>query len=598
MKYFLLAALLLATTITRAQVKIGNNAGTVSPASLFELESTNKGLLMPRLSTNERNLIQNPPTGLLIYNKTTDELNIYNNGAWQSIANSYTFSYATDNAGQTLASNGVNFQADNFLMNKFSHVLVGYLPSDNYSNIDTLMVNGNIRVGKDAAWSSAATNRVIKFGDGSFATIGEQLGDNKLVFRGKDFSFLPSSAYAGANVGIGTANPLATLHVARGTGTAGTAVFEGTTNGSYFNANAAEHTYINGGKANSLLILNELSAGDIIMATGGGNVYIGHQGSSVPLASLHVKRGSAPEGTAKFEGSTYASHFNYSTTEDTYIRGGKVASKVLINDLVAGDVTIATGGGDVGIGNAAPQARLHVNRGLSNTTAIFQGTSYNSRINSGDAEATYISGGKATSPVYVNDVSAGNVFIANGGGNVGIGVAVPAARLDVNGSIKISGGSPAAGKLLTSDANGLASWQAPASPVNFKANAAIATSVPNNVITQLSFSNESFDNGNGYNNSGSIYFTPSSGVYFLYAQLTFPAFFTGDVSLYFRVNGTVQAFATSKLASSFGETRNLSAMLNLAAGDQVTVIMLQNSGNTINVGGNASSSYFMGYKVN
>lgn len=43
-------------------------------------------------------------------------------------------------------------------------------------------------------------------------------------------------------------------------------------------------------------------------------------------------------------------------------------------------------------------------------------------------------------------------------GNVGIGVANPATELEVAGQIKITGGGPGAGKVLTSDAIGLASW--------------------------------------------------------------------------------------------------------------------------------------------
>ncbi|MCX6791377.1 MAG: hypothetical protein NTV62_04310 [Candidatus Gribaldobacteria bacterium] len=45
------------------------------------------------------------------------------------------------------------------------------------------------------------------------------------------------------------------------------------------------------------------------------------------------------------------------------------------------------------------------------------------------------------------------------GGNVGIGTATPGAKLEVAGQIKITGGTPSAGRVLTSDANGLASWQ-------------------------------------------------------------------------------------------------------------------------------------------
>jgi hypothetical protein len=53
-------------------------------------------------------------------------------------------------------------------------------------------------------------------------------------------------------------------------------------------------------------------------------------------------------------------------------------------------------------------------------------------------------------------------MIITSGGNVGIGTASPGARLEVAGQVKITGGSPSAGKVLTSDANGLASWQTPA----------------------------------------------------------------------------------------------------------------------------------------
>ena len=48
--------------------------------------------------------------------------------------------------------------------------------------------------------------------------------------------------------------------------------------------------------------------------------------------------------------------------------------------------------------------------------------------------------------------------------NVGIGTSTPDAKLEVAGNVKISGGSPGEGKVLTSDENGLAIWQPPPSP--------------------------------------------------------------------------------------------------------------------------------------
>ncbi len=75
-------------------------------------------------------------------------------------------------------------------------------------------------------------------------------------------------------------------------------------------------------------------------------------GTISPTANLDVVRGTAPDGTAIFRGTTHVSHFNYSTNEDTYIRGGKTASNVIINDVA--------GLGNVGIGTITPQEKLHV----------------------------------------------------------------------------------------------------------------------------------------------------------------------------------------------------------------------------------------------
>ena len=55
-------------------------------------------------------------------------------------------------------------------------------------------------------------------------------------------------------------------------------------------------------------------------------------------------------------------------------------------------------------------------------------------------------------------VSSPNIYNANS--NVGIGTIAPWAKLEVAGQIKITGGAPGPGKILMSDATGLASWSA------------------------------------------------------------------------------------------------------------------------------------------
>ena len=61
-------------------------------------------------------------------------------------------------------------------------------------------------------------------------------------------------------------------------------------------------------------------------------------------------------------------------------------------------------------------------------------------------------------------------------GNVGIGITNPGAKLEVAGQVKITGGSPGTGKVLTSDDSGLASWQVSPTSVGIQ-----GTGTPNRV---------------------------------------------------------------------------------------------------------------------
>lgn len=58
-----------------------------------------------------------------------------------------------------------------------------------------------------------------------------------------------------------------------------------------------------------------------------------------------------------------------------------------------------------------------------------------------------------------NDGTMDSSFVVTNGGNVGIGTIAPSSKLDVAGSIKITDGTEGAGKVLKSDASGMASWQ-------------------------------------------------------------------------------------------------------------------------------------------
>jgi len=65
-----------------AHVKVGTNPGTIEPSAVFQMESTTKGILIPRMKTSERNAISNPAEGLLVYDTDYTQFWYFNGTIW------------------------------------------------------------------------------------------------------------------------------------------------------------------------------------------------------------------------------------------------------------------------------------------------------------------------------------------------------------------------------------------------------------------------------------------------------------------------------------------------------------------------------------
>jgi hypothetical protein len=64
---------------------IGVGTTTPNASALLDVASTTKGVLLPRMTTVERDAIATPANGLQIYNTTTSALNYYNGSSWQAL---------------------------------------------------------------------------------------------------------------------------------------------------------------------------------------------------------------------------------------------------------------------------------------------------------------------------------------------------------------------------------------------------------------------------------------------------------------------------------------------------------------------------------
>lgn len=73
------------TIVLNAQENVGIGTFTPHPSAVLDLESTDKGLLIPRMSTEAKQAIQSPAEGLLVFDTDLSELQVFRNGIWSNL---------------------------------------------------------------------------------------------------------------------------------------------------------------------------------------------------------------------------------------------------------------------------------------------------------------------------------------------------------------------------------------------------------------------------------------------------------------------------------------------------------------------------------
>ncbi len=191
-------------------------------------------------------------------------------------------------------------------------------------------------------------------------------------------------------------------------------------------------------------------------------------------------------------------------------------------------------------------------------------------------------------------------------GAVGIGIQNPDNLLDVNGSLKLRGGNPGVNKVLTSDANGLASWVAPAAvfdPIPFKAIQSTDEVVGSGVNYTLSYNTEEYDPGSNF--SSGTFSAPAAGIYHFDAAIVwsvsgltseslFAVMLLKSGSLEHAVNVRIPA-GTTGLYSQL-----ISADISLTLFQTVQVRVYQNSGSgqsVLGFGVVGKQTYFDGHRI-
>ncbi|PLX10643.1 MAG: hypothetical protein C0594_04670 [Marinilabiliales bacterium] len=87
-KLFVIGFIFILLTSVKAQnVAVSDDDGYVAnPSAMLDVQSTSKGLLIPRLTTAQRLSIGPKPEGLMVYDTNKDHFYFYNGGRWVNVA--------------------------------------------------------------------------------------------------------------------------------------------------------------------------------------------------------------------------------------------------------------------------------------------------------------------------------------------------------------------------------------------------------------------------------------------------------------------------------------------------------------------------------
>jgi hypothetical protein len=187
---------------------VGINTGAIDGSAVLDITSTTQGILIPRMTTAQRNLIGVPATSLFIFNTTTAQFEFYNGAIWTSISGSIGGAGTVNQIALFTAANSVG---DSIMA----------------ESVNIIQVAGGLQVDSGVTTSAlddASSTALIQFDD---------LGNNDIILSSDSGAL--AAAYAivqdtKADIGFGSLTITVEDDVATATNNAAILARENTTN--------------------------------------------------------------------------------------------------------------------------------------------------------------------------------------------------------------------------------------------------------------------------------------------------------------------------------------------------------------------------------
>jgi len=221
--HLVMIILIIVTSVNlKGQVSINKDGTDPHPSAILDLKSTEGGLLIPRMTETERDAISAPASGLLIYNTTTNCLDMYNGTDWIEFCTG-----SGSGSGNAQITIGTGGSCLNTIVHG-SYVANQSLTANEYVTMD-------VDVATAGAYSitSNTVNGISFSGTGIFTVTGTQsvtlLGSGTPAASGTS-NFTATAANGGGTCTfiVNVSNPIATYTIGSGGSCSNTTV-----NGTY-----------------------------------------------------------------------------------------------------------------------------------------------------------------------------------------------------------------------------------------------------------------------------------------------------------------------------------------------------------------------------
>ena len=180
-KHLLTLVFLIILTGAYAQ-NVGIGTTTPNASALLDLNSTNRGLLLPRLNNTQMFGIQNPASGLVIFNTNYNELYHYNGTTWRSLLTSSYWIRPLTNREIMGSSDsvgiGVLVPTKQLDVNGTARIR-GTLTADGVIDATSLIASNTILAGSAVINGSLQTNGEMVINDASAILQLKVSGENK-----------------------------------------------------------------------------------------------------------------------------------------------------------------------------------------------------------------------------------------------------------------------------------------------------------------------------------------------------------------------------------------------------------------------------------